>query len=470
KLGDIFHSTPILVGQPNNFPHFATNRDNYQAFAATYHHRRRVLAVGAHDGLLHVFDAGGWGRNRASCQPLPGNHPRHCYDMGTGAELFAFAPRSVMQSYKAFKDAVGPQTKRDEWTVDGSPTAADVFIDAGHSGTPDPSHRAWHTVLVGSMREGSAFEGTTGSAPADSQASYFALDIPQPDELVVSGGMVGPPASPSTTAAPKCLNASGDVSCGKDAPDATVRSSQPSRAWPTILWEIQDTGDQDAAGSPGAGFRDMGETWSKPAVGRVRICTANCGNVTTPLPVFEDHDVAIFGGGFDRERQNRRGNWLYMVDVETGKTLYRANSSCGVNAGDGCSPVYFGSVASDPTALDWNGDGILDAVYVGDLKGQMWRVDLTDLRRLASPPAGLFDNRLDFSAGSGKPFLLFQAPQPQDASSPIYPIYYRPAAVNLGYTTGTRPALGIAFGTGDRDDILARTVPASLAWKERYYF
>src|SRR5262249_6694738 len=166
-----------------------------------------------------------------------------------------------------------------------------------------------------------------------------------------------------------------------------VRSSQPSRAWPTILWEIQDTGDQDAAGSPGAGFRDMGETWSKPAVGRVRICTANCGNVTTPLPVFEDHDVAIFGGGFDRERQNRRGNWLYMVDVETGKTLYRANSSCGVNAGDGCSPVYFGSVASDPTALDWNGDGILDAVYVGDLKGQMWRVDLTDLRRLASPPA-----------------------------------------------------------------------------------
>src|SRR5262249_59065151 len=100
-----------------------------------------------------------------------------------------------------------------------------------------------------------------------------------------------------------------------------------------------------------------------------------------------------------------------------------------------------------------------------------WRgVALTALRRLPPPPAGRFDNRLDFSAGSGRPFLVSQAPQPQDASSPIYPIYYRPAAVNLGYTTGTRPALGIAFGTGDRDDILARTVPASLAWKERYYF
>ena len=469
KLGDIFHSAPVLVGQPNNYALFSTNRDNYQAFTATYTHRRRVLIAGANDGLLHVFDAGVWDRTPSACDPLPDNSPGHCYDQGTGAELFAFAPRSIMQAYKPLKDAVGPQTKRDEWTVDGSPTAADVFIDAGHSGTPDPTHRAWHTVLVGSMREGSAFEGTTGAAPADSQGSYYALDITQPDELVVSGNMVGPPASPYTTAAPRCLNASGDASCGKDANDPTVRASQPARAWPSVLWEIQDTGDLDATGSPGAGYTDMGETWSKPSVGRVRICTANCGSLTTPLPVFEDHEVAIFGGGFDRERMNRRGNWLYMVDVETGKTLYRANSSCGINA-VGCTPTYFGSIPSDPAVLDVNGDGILDMIYVGDQKGQLWRVDLTDLRRLVSPPGGRFDNQIDFSAGSGKPFLLFQAPQPTDSSSPTYPIYYRPAAVNLGYTTGGRPALGIAFGTGDRDDILGRLVPASLGWKERYYY
>lgn len=464
KLGDIFHSGPILVGRPNDFALFQANVQGYQAFFNTYQHRRRVLFANANDGLLHAFEAGVFGRDTS--KPT-------AYDLGTGAELFALAPRAIMQIYKPLKDAVGPQTKNDEWTVDGSPTAGDVFIDAGHSGTPDPAHRAWHTVLLTGMREGSPFEGTAGTSPKDSQGSYFALDITQPDELVVDGsGIVGPPAAPYTFAAPKCLNASGDASCGKDAADATVRGTQPARDWPTVLWEITDTGDQDVSSSPGTGFPDMGETWSKPAIGRAKVCTANCGNTSSPLPTFEDHYVAIFGGGFDRERKNRRGNWLYMVDVETGKTLYRANSSCGVNSGSGgCTPTYFGSIPSEPAALDFNGDGYLDLVYVGDLKGQLWRIDLTDLRSLASPPGGRFNNQLDLTAGSGKPFLLFQTPQPTSpATTPFYPIYFRPTVVSLGYNSGSKPALGIAFGTGDRDDILAKVDPSSLTYKQRFYY
>ena len=458
KLGDILHSSPLLVGNPNDFALFKTNAcarevdgtcrsgSGYQTFFNTYKNRRRILLIGANDGLLHAFEAGVVGRDTS--QPTT-------YDLGTGAELFAFAPRSIMQIYKPLKDAVGPQTKQDEWTVDLSTSAADVLIDAGHSGTPVPGNRAWHTVLVGGVREGSPFEGTDGAAPRHSQGSYFALDITQPDELVGDP----PVESPGTFKAPKCLNASGDATCARD--------------WPTVLWEITDTTDADSNGAP-----DMGETWSKAAMGRVKVCTANCGNTSPPLPTFEDHYVAIFGGGFDRERLNtacaptcnRRGNWLYMVDVETGFALYKVNSGA-ANFGSGNVTVDFGSVPSGSAALDFDADGYLDLIYVGDLKGQLWRIDLTDLRKVSPALAGRFDNKLDLVSGSGKPFLFFQAPQPTSpATTPFYPIYHRPEAINLGYNAGGKPALGIAFGTGDRDDILATVDSSSLSYPQRFYY
>lgn len=475
KLGDIFHANPILVGAPNDFPLFTSNLNSYQAFRETYRRRRRVLYFGANDGLLHAVDAGGWNRTPSQCDFEPdGTTRKSCYDLGTGAELFAYAPRSIMQIFKGLKDTIGPQTRQIQWTVDGPPAAADVFIDSTHSGSPTPAERAWHTVLVGGMREGSPFEGTASVAPADTLGSYYALDVTQPDQLTSDGSGNPTTVIPATFNAPLCLNAGGDATCGKDSFDATVRSGQPARAWPTVLWEITDVGDLDIAGSPGFGYRDMGESWSKPSLGRVRVCTADCGTSTA---VLEDRYVAIFGGGFDRERLNRRGNWIYIVDVETGHVLYRANSSCGVNAGSGCSPTYFGSIASETSALDGNGDGTIDVLYVADLKGRVWKVDLSDLRLLGSPPSGRFSNKIDLDAGSGKPFLFFEAPQPTDADAdgfidrhPFYPVYYRPTVISLGFSIAGKPAVGVAFGSGDRDDITSSIEPIGLTYKQRYYY
>jgi Tfp pilus tip-associated adhesin PilY1 len=472
KLGDIFHGSPVLAGRPNDFALFSSNVNGYQDFLETYRQRRRVLYVGSNDGLLHAFDAGVWNRNPDVCDLLPDGVTRSsCYDLGTGMELFAYAPRSVMAIFKPMKDTIGPQTRNIQWAVDGPPTAGDVFIDSSYLETPVPADRAWHTVLIGGMREGTAFQGTPGAPPADSLGSYYALDITQPDALTTDAN--GKPATivPGNFDAPQCLDADGHASCGKDAADPAVFGNQPARAWPTVLWEITDLGDQDAPGSPGAGFNDMGESWSKPALGRVRVCTANCGNSDPPFPVTEDRYVAIFGGGFDRERLNRRGNWLYMVDVETGKVLYRANSSCGINLGSGCSPTYFASIPSEPAAVDGNGDGYIDAIWVGDLKGRMWRVDTTDLRLLSSPPSERWDNKIDVVAGSGKPFLFFEAPQPTAPDvHPFYPIYHRPTIISLGYSIGGKPAVGVAFGTGDRDDITSKKEPLALTFKQRFYY
>ena len=121
------------------------------------------------------------------------------------------------------------------------------------------------------MREGSAFEGTASVAPADTLGSYYALDITQPDALTADASGNPTTILPATFNAPLCLNASGDASCGKDAADATVRASQPARAWPTVLWEIADVGDLDVVRISGCRLPGHGgelvETLARPGQG-----------------------------------------------------------------------------------------------------------------------------------------------------------------------------------------------------------
>ena len=51
KLGDIYHSTPVVIGAPAFF--FTDN--NYQAFYNTYQNRATMIYVGTNDGFLHGF-------------------------------------------------------------------------------------------------------------------------------------------------------------------------------------------------------------------------------------------------------------------------------------------------------------------------------------------------------------------------------------------------------------------------------
>ena len=469
KMGDIFHSNPAIVGPPANFFFNAANlgattdhpEKGYAVFAANYKNRRRVLYSGGNDGLFHAFDIGVWNRDSSVCNALSNGTASSCYDLGTGQELFAYAPRTIFPVYNTLKNAVGEQTKADEWTVDGPPSAADVFIDNSHNGTPIAADRVWRTVLVAGLREGSPLE-TSGGATANSYGSYFALDVTDPDGTDSTGKeMTG------DFTAPACLDGA-TAAC--------------SAEWPRVLWEITDRGDADAAGTPGAGYPDMGETWSKPGIGRVRVCTSACG---TGSAVYDYKFVAIFGGGFDRDRTgsgkmtNHRGNWLYIVDIETGTVLYRANAGCKrTTAGGGCTTTYFGSIPSEVGALDLNGDGTLDLAYFGDTNGRMWRIDLSNLRYLGSIPTARWANKIsipaaDSSTQSGLPFLLFEAPQPVATTTPpnqFFPIFFRPVAVSLGDTTSGAPVLGIAFGTGDRDDIIATIDTSSVTYSQRYYY
>ena len=145
-LGDIVHSSPQLVGAPANFypdiwgENEPENDAAYSTFAINNRLRRRVVYVGANDGMLHGFDAG--------------SATDGVYSAGTGEEIFAYVPAEVMQKLPALTH---PRYSH-RFYVDGTPQIGDAF-----NGT------AWRTVLVGGLRGGGQ--------------GFYALDITDPDSI-----------------------------------------------------------------------------------------------------------------------------------------------------------------------------------------------------------------------------------------------------------------------------------------------
>ncbi|HVR10566.1 MAG TPA: hypothetical protein VMW75_21150, partial [Thermoanaerobaculia bacterium] len=466
-LGDIFHSNPLIVGTPTNTKYFAMNLNEnngtcapdansntdtgYRCFETRHANRRKVLLVGSNDGMLHAFDAG---------QPhatASGTTTTVSFDNGSGSELWAYMPRSVMPTVKAIANGV-----QQHWTVDGPVQGADVFIDPAQTGTPNPNNREWRSVLVAGLREGPEAGGTNG---------YYALDVTQPDTLAVSNGVYVPqsvgasplptPGTPVPFVLPSCEGFGGalNASCGRVP-------------FPSPLWEFYDQAhnadgstavdannnpvliDEDANGTP-----DLGHTWSMPAIGRIQIADAS-GNTI-------DKYVAIFGGGLDPGTKTldvpAAGNWLYMVDVETGKAIYK-------RALKGCA-------ASAAAAVDTTQSGQINRIYIGTTSGHMYRVDVGPnanghLPQLQNVSVLGTDGKLhteqrivndpdSSSQPAWAPREIFNANYNGTVlSTTPRSIYYRPSVIfdaSLGL-------YALAFGTGDREDLWSADPQA-----QRYY-
>ncbi|HWZ85522.1 MAG TPA: PilC/PilY family type IV pilus protein [Thermoanaerobaculia bacterium] len=430
KLGDIFHSEPTLVEPPRYFQYLSANLtprtssstsgEPYLNFASRNAKRRKVLFVGANDGFMHAFDSGVYGRDTT-------NFPA-AFDLGTGREIFAYSPKLVMTN--KFPNLLNFQPSP-QYFVDGSATAADVFIDPSFGASPTATDRAWRTVLVGGLRQGGN--------------GYFALDITQPDDIDLStvsptfGEIVG-----NKDASPMCLDGAG-TSC--------VAGASPNRKYPEVMWEMTDAGAacSDSCATVPA---PIGETWSRPVVGRIKVHDPL--SPTADSSGFDDRYVAIVGGGFDPNftagdsvaTRLPRGRALYMIDVETGKILYKVTE--GVDAGG--AKVNFAPMPAPPAVADFNDDGYLDVVYIGDVNGNMWRINLT--------PDGVSVGEImaDGQAHGYQPFLLFDGCEATaGVCTQHQPIFYEPGIVFLG-GGGASPGLGIAWGTGNRAELAKANV------------
>jgi type IV pilus assembly protein PilY1 len=123
KLGDIFHSTPVLVTPPL----LPSTDTSYIAFRNSNASRTTVVLAGANDGMLHAF--------RES----------------DGEELWGLIPPDLLPNLKTLTSSSADHP----YYVDGSPIAADVKISG-----------AWRTIVIFGERRGGR--------------SYHALDITNP--------------------------------------------------------------------------------------------------------------------------------------------------------------------------------------------------------------------------------------------------------------------------------------------------
>lgn len=178
---------------------------------------------------------------------------------------------------------------------------------------------------------------------------------------------------------------------------------------PRWLWTIKG----------GAGdFAELGQTWSTPQLSNVMV-----GDRKTM--------ALIFGGGYDTDQDNEEktatrtaddiGRAIFIVDAETGEKIWSAgpDSSHDLTL-DGMS----NSIPSDVRIIDLDGNGLVDRLYVGDMGGRVWRIDLDQdgirnssgylladfndgtadgNRRFYYPPSVAFDrqSRLMVAIGSG---------------------------------------------------------------------
>ena len=331
KLGDIFHSNGIIVGEPSRFfedEGFSGEGGFYQANK----NRTKVILVGANDGMLHAFNA------------------------TTGVEEWAFVPNSLLKNLKLMLST-------HTYYVDSSPKVADVWFYS-NSTHVTKSADEWKTVLICGLGKGGK--------------SYFALDITD------------------------TLN-------------------------PKYLWEFPKPTDSVT-------LAKVGQSWSVPAIGRVKI------EEGTNLV---ERWVAFVGGGLDPDEKRGKaasiGRAFFVIDIKTGEKIWEFSYDEKV---EGKKEVTH-SLPAPPTAFDTNLDGFTGKVYLGDLGGQMWVFDVS------------FNEADKKSQSNWTGKILFKA---QAVGGEKHPIYYQPA---VAFDKKRTP--WVFFGTGDREN------PTDKNSWERFY-
>ena len=351
----------------------------YSTYWNAWAGRARRLYAGANDGMLHGFDAG---TLTTGDNPLTDDVETNAvfYTPGSGDEVFGYVPGLLLPTVKL----VPRNNPRTYYFVDGSPVVADAWIRSG-SGDYTRQAAEWSTVMITGFREGGR--------------GYLALDVTNP---------------------------------------AATSSSDPHGPYPKFMWEFTDS--------------RLGEAWSEPVITRVRVEEGVSGDVCGA----DDGDgdcrerwVAIFGGGYETAADPNhadfaasssdtnwtlRGKSIFMVDIATGTVLDRIDYDASTN------PNMLYAMPSRPAVLDLDFDGFADVVYIGDLGGQVWKWDISDIGDDSSGSDGIIDNW-----DHGRFFTTGSTSVTGDTR---YRSFFYPPTATL-----VRNRLHLAFASGEREQL-----------------
>ncbi len=193
-------------------------------------------------------------------------------------------------------------------------------------------------------------------------------------------------------------------------------------------------------------YKKMGQTWSEPVITDIYVAG-------------KPKKVMIFGGGYDMKHENSNlalpfadpdeGNQVYIVDAEKGDLLWKASGNSGDDADIVVDDMKF-SIPSSPKAIDLDGDGITDVIYVGDLGGQVFRIDLN--KKPAETET--FVKRVR---------LIAQVGQTESSTLANQRRFYEPPAVATFKDSAGQLFATVAMGSG------YRSRPLNAITDERFY-
>ena len=194
--------------------------------------------------------------------------------------------------------------------------------------------------------------------------------------------------------------------------DPTTANFDESNASSLVLWEFTDADDSD-----------LGFTYGQPAI--VRLANGKWAAV-----VGNGYNNTDTNGGADTTFSTTGNGVLYLIDVSDGSLIKKFDTGVGT-AEDPTGSARPNGLAT-PSPVDFNGDRIVDYIYVGDMFGNVWKIDVSSTNPLL----------WDFAYKSGanpQPFFVAK-----DSNGDEQPITTR-LEVGLHPTQGGQVVM---FGTG----------------------
>ncbi len=190
---------------------------------------------------------------------------------------------------------------------------------------------------------------------------------------------------------------------------------------PQLKWRIGCPDLTDDSGCT-TGMSAIGQTWSTPSV-----ATLTGYSSTAP--------VVIVGGGYDGCEDgdstapacsSPKGAVVYVLDADTGAVIRSFTTAR--------------SVAADVSLVDINQDGTVDAAYVADTGGNIYRIDFSDpANSFAARSAGAWTiTKVAYTSGAARKFLFAPALLPYKNSVYVAIVSgdrEHPLAANYPYVT-----------------------------------
>ena len=384
KLGDPIHSTPVIVGTPQERYDVIYGDASYTDYFLKYKNRRQVAYVGANDGMLHAFNAGFYHPGDDISTTTAVEHgwfttapSDNSSGVALGTELWGFIPQELLPQLEWLT--------RGDYThvyyVDLKPKVTDARIFAA-----DPTHpNGWGTILIGGFRMGGSCQACaagTGAPPMTVNiggtdrtfySAYFVLDITDPEQN------------------------------------------------PTLLWVFSDP--------------DLGLSMSRPVIAR-----ANPSSLTKTDNTFAKWVMLVGSGPTGYGGSSTQDSKVFAIDLKAGPIDPGTGISLVTTFATSDSNAFMG----DLVTLDGDLDFRTDVAYGGDViasggtptwTGKMYRLSTAD----GNTNLALWG----VSAGIDRAASVLLGSFPANGSTPVGPIVAAPTV-----TVDDTSKVWLFFGSG----------------------